>query len=109
MITGAALVAGVCGQPITHSLSPVLHNAWIEAAGLDAAYVPFAPAEGRFEAFINGLRGGVIRGLNITIPFKERALALADDASDVARRAGASNLLLFRRDGTIFADNTDGA
>lgn len=109
MITGAALVAGVCGQPIAHSLSPVLHNAWIAAAGLNAAYVPFAPAEDRFEAFVDGLRGGVVRGLNITIPFKERALALADDASAVARRAGASNLLLFRSDGTIFADNTDGA
>ncbi|MDG2521526.1 shikimate dehydrogenase [Caulobacter segnis] len=108
MITGAARVAGVCGQPIAHSLSPVLHNAWIAEAGIDAAYVPFAPPEGRFEAFVDGLRGGVVRGLNVTIPFKERALALADEASAVARRAGASNLLLFRPDGTIFADNTDG-
>lgn len=109
MITGAALVAGICGQPIAHSLSPVLYNAWIQADGINAAYVPFAPAEDRFEAFIDGLRGGVVRSLNVTIPFKERALAMADDASARARRAGASNLLLFRPDGTIFADNTDGA
>lgn len=108
MITGAARVAGVCGQPIAHSLSPVLHNAWIAEAGIDAAYVPFAPPEDRFETFVDGLRGGVVRGLNVTIPFKERALALADEASAVARRAGASNLLLLRPDGTIFADNTDG-
>lgn len=107
-LTGAAIVAGVCGAPIRHSMSPLIHNAWIAAAGLDAAYVPFAPAEDRFEAFIDGLRGGAIRGLNVTIPFKERALAAADSASDLARMAGAANLLIFEADGTIRADNTDG-
>ncbi|PVM82405.1 shikimate dehydrogenase [Caulobacter endophyticus] len=107
-ITGQALVAGVCGQPIVHSMSPLLHNAWLAAAGIDGAYVPMGPAEERFEAFVNGFRGGVIRGLNVTIPFKERALACADEASDLARLAGAANLLRFREDGTIFADNTDG-
>ena len=107
-ITGAAIIAGVCGAPIKHSMSPLIHNAWIAAAGLDAAYVPFAPAEDRFEAFVDGLRGGAIRGLNVTIPFKERALAAADTASDLARMAGAANLLIFEADGTIRADNTDG-
>lgn len=107
-ITGAALVAGIVGRPVTHSLSPVLHNAWIAAARLNAAYVPLAPAAGGFAALAEGLRGGVIRGVNVTIPFKEDALACADEASDRARLAGASNLLLFREDGSIFADNTDG-
>lgn len=107
-LTGAAVVAGVCGAPIRHSMSPLIHNAWIAAAGLDAAYVPFAPAEDRFEAFVDGLRGGAIRGLNVTIPFKEKALAAADQVSDLARMAGAANLLIFEADGTIRADNTDG-
>ncbi|WP_066730471.1 shikimate dehydrogenase [Caulobacter sp. CCH9-E1] len=107
-ISGAAVVGGVCGQPIKHSMSPVLHNAWIAAAGLDAAYVPFAPAAERFEAFVDGLRGGAVRGVNVTIPFKERALALADTASDLAKMAGAANLLLFAPDGSVHADNTDG-
>lgn len=107
-ISGAAVVGGVCGAPIRHSMSPLIHNAWIAAAGLDAAYVPFAPAEDRFETFIEGLRGGAVRGLNVTIPFKERALALADSASDLARMAGAANLLIFKADGTLRADNTDG-
>jgi len=107
-ITGAALVAGIVGRPVTHSLSPVLHNAWIAAAGLNAAYVPFAPTAGGFAALAEGLRGGVIRGVNVTIPFKEDALACADEASERARLAGAANLLLFRDDGSIFADNTDG-
>ena len=107
-ISGAAIVGGVCGAPIQHSMSPVLHNAWIAAAGLDAAYVPFAPAPERFETFVDSLRGGAIRGLNVTIPFKERALARADTASDLARMAGAANLLIFNADGTVHADNTDG-
>jgi shikimate dehydrogenase len=107
-ITGAAIVAGVCGAPITHSMSPLIHNAWIQAAGLDAAYVPFAPAEDHFETFVDGLRGGAIRGLNVTIPFKEKALATADQVSNLARMAGAANLLIFETDGTIRADNTDG-
>ncbi|WP_168073007.1 shikimate dehydrogenase [Caulobacter sp. SSI4214] len=107
-ISGAAIVGGVCGQPIRHSMSPILHNAWIQAAGLDAAYVPFAPAADRFETFIDGLRGGAVRGLNVTIPFKERALARADTASDLARMAGAANLLIFNPDGSVHADNTDG-
>lgn len=107
-LSGAAVIAGVCGAPIQHSMSPVIHNAWIAAAGLDAAYVPFAPAPERFATFVEGLRGGAVRGLNVTIPFKEQALALADTASDLARMAGAANLLIFEANGTIRADNTDG-
>jgi shikimate dehydrogenase len=107
-ITGGATIAGVCGAPIRHSMSPLIHNAWIQAAGLDAAYAPFAPSEDNFETFIEGLRGGAIRGLNVTIPFKEQALACADRCSDLARLAGAANLLIFQDDGTIIADNTDG-
>lgn len=108
-MTGAGWVAGVVGSPVTHSLSPVIHNAWIEEAELDAAYVPFAPPPPHFRAFVLGLRGGAIRGLNVTIPFKEEALEIADEASPLARHAGAANLLLFRGDGAIVADNTDGA
>jgi shikimate dehydrogenase len=107
-ITGAARVGGIVGRPITHSLSPVLHNAWIAAAGLDAAYVPFCPPDEGFERFVRGLRGGAIVGLNVTAPFKERALAAADDADATARAAGSSNLLLFHQDGTVEARSTDG-
>jgi shikimate dehydrogenase len=107
-ITGAAMVAGIVGHPVAQSLSPVLHSAWIAAAGLNAAYVPFAPRLDGFHALINGLRGGVIRGVNVTIPFKLEALVVADEIGERAGMAGASNLLLFREDGSIFADNTDG-
>ena len=107
--SGASVVAGVAGRPIHHSLSPLLHTAWLEAAGLDGLYAPFSPTEAGFAAFVEGLRGGVIRGLNVTLPFKAAALAAADDASLLAKAAKAANLLLFHSDGRIEARNTDGA
>lgn len=107
-ISGTTTVAGVAGAPVRHSLSPLLHNAWLAASDADGVYVAFSPPADGFPAFAQGLRGGAIRGLNVTVPFKEEALALADQVSDRAAAAGAANLLLFEADGTIFADNTDG-
>jgi len=107
-ITGATLVAGVAGAPVRHSLSPPIHNAWIEAAGIDAVYVPFAPRGDNFPRFADGLRGGAIRGLNVTVPFKEAALSVSDEVSERATLAGAVNLLIFNEDGSTTGDNTDG-
>lgn len=107
--TGAAQVAGVVGRPIAKSLSPLLHTAWIRAAGLDAVYAPFAPEDERaFERLVRGFRGGLVRGLNVTAPYKEQALAASTEADDVARRAGSANLLLFDEDGGVRASSTDG-
>ncbi|WP_340645698.1 shikimate dehydrogenase [Phenylobacterium sp.] len=107
-ITGATKVAGVVGQPIAHSMSPILHNAWLAAAGLDGVYVPFAVTPEAFAAFVGGLRGGSVAGLNVTVPFKTQALALADTVTERARLAQAANVLVFQADGAILADNTDG-
>ena len=107
-ITGATMVAGVAGSPVTHSLSPLIHNAWLEAAGIDGVYVAFSPAADGFAAFAGGFRAGSVRGLNVTVPFKADALAAANRATAAATRAGAANLLTFAADGTIAADNTDG-
>ena len=107
-ISGATIVAGVVGPPVRHSLSPLIHNAWLHASGVDGVYVAFSPPASRFVAFCEGLRGGAIRGLNVTAPFKEEALALADEPSARALAAGSANLLLFETDGRIRADSTDG-
>jgi len=107
-ISGATIVAGVAGSPVAHSLSPLIHNAWIAAAGLDAVYVPFAPPRDAFVSFARGLVGGAIRGLNVTTPFKQDALQVATRASERALRAGAANLLVFGEGAVVFADNTDG-
>jgi len=104
--SGAAQVAGVAGWPISHSLSPRLMAAWIEAAGLDAIYAPFAIGpEGAEEAFKVLAKTG-LTGLNITLPHKEIALKIADSSSDAAKAVGAANLLTFK-DGKSCADNTD--
>lgn len=108
-ITGAAILGGVAGQPVSHSLSPVIHNAWLEAAGLDGAYVAFAPkdAEG-FDALLAAGRAGLVAGINVTAPFKEQAFAAADQVSAAARAVSSANILVFK-DGKILADSSDGA
>lgn len=108
LITGRTIVAGVVGRPVAHSLSPILHNAWLAASGIDGVYVAFSPDAYGFERLAHGFRGGAIRGVNVTLPFKEQALKVADRVSDRARAAAAANLLLFEPDGRIHADNTDG-
>jgi shikimate dehydrogenase len=107
-LTGESLVAGVVGAPIRQSLSPLLHNGWLAALGIDGVYVPFGLHPDRFEAFIEGMRGGGVCGVNVTLPFKARALAVCDAADAAATAAGAANLLLFRPDGAIEGRNTDG-
>ena len=107
LLSGEAMVAGVVGHPVRHSLSPRLHGAWIRALGLDAAYVPLEVGPHGFETVARALIGGSFRGMNVTLPFKEQALVLADAATDRARAAGAANVLVYRTDGTVLADNTD--
>lgn len=103
------VLAGVAGQPIGHSLSPLIHGAWIAAAGLDADYRAFGPADAAgFAALVADGRGGRLRGLNVTAPFKEQALVLANAVGEAARTCGSANLLLFEG-GAVRADSTDGA
>lgn len=107
-ITGAARVAGIAGNPVAHSLSPVIHNAWLAAGDIDGAYVPFAPAdEAGFEALVAAGRAGLIMGLNVTAPFKQQAFALADETTTAARLTGSANILQFI-DGRVLADSSDG-
>lgn len=103
------VIAGVAGQPIAHSLSPLIHRAWIAAAGLDADYRAFGPEdEAGFAALVADGRAGGLRGLNVTAPFKEPALAAADEISHAAQLCGSANLLVFDG-GRLHADSTDGA
>ncbi|WP_404418070.1 shikimate dehydrogenase family protein [Brevundimonas vesicularis] len=107
-ITGAAMVAGIAGNPVAHSLSPVIHNAWLAAGVIDGAYVPFAPADAAgFESLVAAGRAGLIMGLNVTAPFKEQAFALADQATAAARLTSSANILQFEN-GRVLADSSDG-
>lgn len=107
-ITGSALLAGVMGWPIDHSLSPRLHGYWLERYKINGAYVPLAVRPEDFAQALAALPKLGFAGVNVTVPHKEAALELADSADIVARRVGAANTLLFFRDGRIEALNTDG-
>jgi len=106
-ISGKALVAGVMGWPVAHSRSPRLHGFWLEAYGIDGAYVPLPVRPERFEAALRGLAALGLRGCNVTLPHKEACLALADEADEVARRIGAANTVIVREDGSLRVTNTD--
>lgn len=98
--------AGILGSPAKHSLSPVIHGAWLKAAGIDGVYDIYDLPRDGFAPCVAQVRG-TVSGVNVTLPFKEEALAIADRVSDRARAAGAVNLLTFRN-GEILGDNTDG-
>lgn len=104
--TGAALTAGVIGQPIAHSLSPLMMSAWIEAAGINAIYTPYIATPHMFAPVVSALFRAGLKGLNITLPHKTDALMIANRISDAADKIGAANLLT-SVDGEIHADNTD--
>jgi shikimate dehydrogenase len=93
---------------VSHSLSPVLHNYWLEKYNVDGAYVPLAVRPDAFETAVRGLQAAGFRGANVTIPHKEAAFAIADEVEPLARIAGSVNTLLFREDGSIHGSSTDG-
>ncbi|MDO5657302.1 MAG: shikimate dehydrogenase [Paracoccus sp. (in: a-proteobacteria)] len=103
-----APLAGVIGWPIAHSRSPRLHGHWLKTYGIAGHYVPLAVQPEHLAASLRSLPRLGFVGANVTIPHKEAVLALADIVTDRAALIGAANTLIFRPDGTIHADNTDG-
>lgn len=98
----------VLGHPIAHSRSPRIHTAFAAQTGRLLRYEAIeAPLDG-LAATLQQLRAQGLRGCNITLPFKPEALALAQRASERARRAGAANTLGWDDAGQLWADNTDG-
>jgi len=107
-LSGKAKLAGVLGWPVGHSKSPRLHGYWLEKYNIDGAYLPLPVEPDDFAKAVHGMQAMGFRGANVTVPHKERALNIADEASERAHKIGAANTLVFREDGSIFADNTDG-
>jgi len=101
-------LAGVIGSPISHSKSPRLHGHWLRKYGIEGFYIPMDVSQRELENVIRTLPKMGFVGVNITIPHKERVLALADLVTDRAALIGAANTLIFRKDGKLHADNTDG-
>jgi len=107
-MTSQIPLAAVLGHPIGHSKSPRLHGHWLKRYGLPGYYVPIEVAPQNLAAAIESLRLLGFVGANVTLPHKEHVLELADLVTDRATLIGAANTLIFREDGKIHADNTDG-
>jgi len=108
-IDGHTKLAFVLGYPVAHSLSPAMHQAAFAAAGVNAAYLPWAVAPDRLAAAVQGLHAMEnLLGVNVTVPHKEAIVPLLDGLTPEAEAMGAVNTLL-AREGKLLGDNTDGA
>ena len=101
-------LAGVIGSPIAHSKSPQLHGHWLKVNGLKGHYIPMDINPDDLETVLRTLPKMGFVGLNVTVPHKEKVMEFADLVTDRATLIGAANTLIFRKDGRIHADNTDG-
>jgi len=104
--TGAAIVAGIAGWPVKHSRSPRIHNYWLQQYGIDGVYVPFALAPETAIEAIRMLPALGIRGMNVTVPNKEKAYKAMDEVDRWAERLKAVNTIVVR-DGVLHGANTD--
>ncbi|QPN67461.1 shikimate dehydrogenase [Synechococcus sp. CBW1006] len=106
-ISGSTSLVGVLGDPVRHSLSPVMHNAALKGLGLDWVYLALpTPAEHLGEV-LRGLEAMDCRGLNVTLPHKQAVAALCRELSPLAERVGAVNTLVRLPNGGWLGDNTD--
>ncbi|MBW6505481.1 MAG: shikimate dehydrogenase [Rhodobacteraceae bacterium] len=101
-------LAGVIGSPVAHSRSPLLHRHWLQTYGIKGHYIPMDVATDDLHQVLAALPRAGFVGCNVTIPHKVSVLAVADIVTDRAALIGAANTLVFRPDGKIYADNTDG-
>src|SRR5262249_43841193 len=102
-ISGATQVIALLGDPVAHSLSPLMQNGWLADHGLDAVYVAVPLKSNAAVTAIRALKSYGFKGANVTVPHKEAAAAAAD-----RREAQVANVLRWEDDGTLSAFNTDG-
>ncbi len=99
----------VIGNPISHSKSPLIHSEFAKQTEQDLEYTAIEVPQDALESSLSQLRDILkLKGINITVPFKEQAWQLVENQSNRAKRAGAINTLVFNDDGSMYGDNTDG-
>lgn len=107
-ITGKTRVVGLFGYPLSHTLSPVMHNAAFAALNLPYVYVPFPVEPARLAEGVKGMRALDLRGVNVTIPHKEKIMTFLDQLTPEAELIGAVNTVV-NDNGILTGHNTDGA
>ncbi len=105
-ITGKTRICGIIGDPVEHSMSPVMHNAAFEMLGLNYVYLPFHVRKEGLRTAINGMRALSITGLNVTIPHKMAVIPFLDKLDLLAGRMGAVNTIA-NENGELTGYNTD--
>lgn len=98
----------VIGDPIAHSKSPAMHNAWFEEMNIDATYIPIHVLPNQLEQAVQSLRTLGASGWNVTIPHKTAIIPFLDDLDELAQKMGAVNTVVRQEDGTLKGYNTDG-
>jgi len=106
LISGETKVCGIIGDPIEHTMSPVMHNAAFEKLGLDYLYVPFRVRQEELGKAVAGMRALNIRGLNVTIPHKVAVIPFLDKLESLAEKIGAINTIV-NDEGVLTGYNTD--
>jgi len=106
-ITGKTRVCGVIGEPIEHTLSPLMHNAAFETLRLDYVFLAFRVKPAQVESAVNGMRALNIRGLNITMPHKSTIIKHLDRVDLSAQIVNSVNTVL-NKENLLFGFNTDG-
>lgn len=101
-------IYGIIGYPLSHTLSPVMHNTALQACGLSGIYLPFPVVPERLAGVIEAARTLGIRGFNVTIPHKESIIPYLDEVDGEARECGAVNTVCIKDD-KAWGYNTDGA
>ena len=101
------LRAGVMGWPVSHSLSPRLHGHWLTRYEIDGSYDAIAVEPERLADALSRLSAQGFRGVNLTVPHKEAALALVDTVDETAQRIGAINTIVVEAAGALAGSNTD--
>ncbi|ACI20169.1 shikimate dehydrogenase [Thermodesulfovibrio yellowstonii] len=106
MITGKTKIIGIFGDPIEHTLSPLIHNEAFSYLGLDYCYVAFNVKKDKLKEAVEAIRALNIRGVNITVPHKETVIQYIDELSDEVKNIGAVNTIL-NNEGILKGFNTD--
>ena len=96
----------VIGNPISHSLSPKLHNYWFSRANVQATYEKKELKFDQLESIISDLKDEKINGINVTVPFKKNVISFIDELSSEAKASQSVNTI-YKEDGKIFGHNTD--
>ena len=107
IISGKTKVCGVIGDPIEHTLSPIMHNAAFEALGLDFVFLAFKVEAAEVGNAISGMRAFGIHGLNVTMPHKTTVIKYLDEVDPGVKAIASANTIL-NKDGQLLGFNTDG-